>query len=62
MRDEVLEFLRQNQGSFVSGQDMSEAMFRAQLFGNISRRYVKKATKLNLIPREGIDYWKNLIC
>ena len=25
MRDEVLEFLRQNQGSFVSGQDMSEA-------------------------------------
>ncbi|ETJ20054.1 hypothetical protein Q604_UNBC18444G0001, partial [human gut metagenome] len=23
MRDEVLEFLRQNQGSFVSGQDMS---------------------------------------
>ena len=25
MRDEVLEFLRQNQGDFVSGQDMSEA-------------------------------------
>ena len=25
MRDEVLEFLRQNQGGFVSGQDMSEA-------------------------------------
>ena len=46
MRDEVLEFLRQNQGGFVSGQDMSKrVMFRAQLFGNISRRYVKKATK-----------------
>ena len=26
MRDEVLEFLRQNQGGFVSGQDMSEAV------------------------------------
>lgn len=25
MRDEVLEFLRENQGGFVSGQDMSEA-------------------------------------
>ncbi len=25
MRDEVLEFLRQNQGGFVSGQDMSDA-------------------------------------
>ena len=63
MRDEVLEFLRQNQGSFVSGQDMSEAchVSRTAIWKHI-KAYVKKATKLNLIPREGIDYWKNLIC
>ena len=31
MRDEVLEFLRQNQGDFVSGQDMSEACHVSEL-------------------------------
>lgn len=63
MRDEVLEFLRQNQGSFVSGQDMSEAchVSRTAIWKHI-KALRQKATKLNLIPREGIDYWKNLIC
>ena len=35
MRDEVLEFLRQNQGDFVSGQDMSDVMYHELPFGSI---------------------------
>ena len=35
MRDEVLEFLRENQGGFVSGQDcLKRVMYLVQLFGN----------------------------
>ena len=46
MRDEVLEFLRQNQGSFVSGQDMSEAC-------HVSRTAIWKHIKA--LKGEGFD-------
>ena len=47
MRDEVLEFLRQNQGGFVSGQDMSEAchVSRTAIWKTYQSITSKKATK-----------------
>ena len=56
MRDEVLEFLRQNQGSFVSGQDMSEAchVSRTAIWKHI-KALRQKRLQNRILYQEGVS-------
>lgn len=56
MRDEVLEFLRQNQGSFVSGQDMSEAchVSRTAIWKHI-KAVTSKRLQNRILYQEGVS-------